>query len=125
MNTAIRDVQPVAAKSASGLSKIKYHVPEIRQYIPAQPGFFVLTPAFSEDDRITPHKSAVLAWGIEEDRGVTVAYPLTLEGLELETLPILRPDGIVEVAMNCIYDSLADWVEYENSKIAANKDIQR
>ncbi len=70
------------------------------QYIPAQPGFFVIDVLYEEDNSLTIWRDPVIAWHFDEEGNG--AIPTTPEGPELfRSWAVLTPQGTVTENNNC------------------------
>lgn len=84
--------------------------------VPANPGYFSLTPYLNERGASACRKDAIVAWCItvwgEDDYRETTTHPITAEVIGepiSNTACILRPDGMVEETNRTIV-SLAEWL---------------
>ena len=74
---------------------------------PAEPGYYVLAVVPASDDvPADVELHAVLHWGYEKEDQVSIPYPITLGGVNVEGPHILRPDGAIERAEGSDYASL-------------------
>lgn len=97
------------------LAKIKFV-----QFLPANPGFHVLTAA--DDDNGNPvevFQAPIVAWALEESS--LCPYPVTLEGVETANVHILRPDGAVEQPWHGLSLSVDEWLKSRQDEHRAKK----
>lgn len=74
-------------------------------------GYFLLEKIDAhEAEPAHVEKRAVVAWGYENDDEFSIPYPVTLAGVVVEDVIVLRPDGVVEDAMGPIFQSLEEYV---------------
>jgi hypothetical protein len=86
---------------------------EVAHCIPCQPGFFALELVY-DDEKPSAYRNAIVAWALES--GSFAPYPITLEGLIVEDVAILRPDGAVDLPCNAFYDNLQEWLDQSHAK---------
>jgi hypothetical protein len=98
------------------MSRTQYQEPNIKQYIEAQTGYFLLQAYPDDDGKVYVHKRCIIAWAIDESLGCISPYPVTLEGIVLDNLPILLPSGFIEVPNVCDWNNLDEWLEFEKQK---------
>lgn len=91
---------------------------EIAQYLPSSPGYFALELTF-EGEKPVAYRKAIVAWALEAD--TFAPYPITLEGLIVENVAILRPDGAVDMPCNAFYDDLQEWLEEAHAEHVAER----
>lgn len=91
-------------------------------FLKADAGFYLLEPVTNEDDTIGAFKHCIIGWAVDHDErhSVVVTYPITLEAMSTENLPILRPDGIVESPHDTYWNTLEEWIADQNKNGAAN-----
>lgn len=77
------------------------------QYIPTQPGFFMLRPLVCEKGSFLGHfLDPVIAWAIFS----YAVYPVEAWwGVVEDDVPILAPDGVVRDPSGGYWKSLDDW----------------
>jgi len=78
------------------------------QSFPAEPGTYLLH-AYMTDDTLAVSRSRVLGWCISADR---MLYPVTTQGVnggEPDALPVLLPDGTVDVFDDRTYPDYDEW----------------
>lgn len=94
--------------------------PEFVKIIPANPGYFVLTTM--SDDAGYPaefDKSPVVAWAMEGES--LVPYPVTREGVHIDSPYILEPHGVVERAEIDGFLNVDDWLKSQQDDYMAKQ----
>lgn len=94
------------------------------QILPAQPGFWVLETLPDENGApYALHRHAVVGWGL--DRDFLLAFPITIEGPQ-DSRPILRPDGLIEVAFGGFHHSEVELlIELKQEWTAMRTEVAR
>lgn len=82
----------------------------VQQVVEANPGYFVLTPVENEEGTaLEALQTPVVAWALERD--TYQPYPITLNGIDILTPCILRPDGKVDRLDQETFASIAEWLQ--------------
>lgn len=81
----------------------------VQQVIPATPGYFALTPVSNEaETAFDALRSPIVAWALERD--TFQPYPISLDGIDVDTPSILRPDGKVDRLGGESFSSVDEWL---------------
>jgi hypothetical protein len=86
----------------------------------ASPGYAVLGVLSGDHgEPVEAIKYPVIAWAFEE---ISLApYPITLEGVQLDSLSILQPDGSVEQPCIGGFANIDEWFENQQAEHNATK----
>lgn len=80
--------------------------------IAAHPGFSVLeVPSEESASPDSVNANPVVAWALEA--GSYAPYPITLEGVQIDNVAILRPDGKVEYPCSGLFLDTAEWLDWK------------
>ena len=94
------------------------------QMITAESGTYLLHADLIDGD-FWVGRSKVLAWSMSADG---ILYPLTTEGMnggEHDALPVLHPDGTVDVFGDRTYDSFETWSAATESTLRSKSSGQK
>lgn len=76
----------------------------------ADAGYYVLVIVrHSNGEPATVEHHSVLHWGYEKNDELSIPYPITLGGVVVDDLHILRPDGVVVRADGPAFASLEEF----------------
>lgn len=93
---------------------------KILHLISAQPGTYLLHSGLEDDGSLWVNRSVVVAWAHIAGPDHLAIEPVTADGVRdgitESILPILHPDGRVEIPMDRSFETELEWRDYVGSE---------